>query len=191
MILALKVRQGNFRRCDSEKARVPREEARYHLRLRGRQSAHLLVTVAGKNSISRDEKRIVYQETSRIPEPTGFEVRSVSEPDLCSDDPSRTLIRQILGAFRSNERAMIVVRCGVLAKGCEAQVGRCEGRKPYGTRPGQEQVVKRMRELRAKGCSQAKITETLNSESKPRAGSGYFFLSASKSMSASSPIAFS
>jgi len=31
----------------------------------------------------------------------GFEVRSVCEPDLCSDDPSRTLIRQFLEHSRS------------------------------------------------------------------------------------------
>lgn len=29
----------------------------------------------------------------------GFQIISVIEPDLCSDDPTRTLMRQILGAF--------------------------------------------------------------------------------------------
>ncbi len=40
----------------------------------------------------------------------GFEIRSVAEPDLCSDDPSRKLMRQILGAFAEYERQMIVTK---------------------------------------------------------------------------------
>ena len=78
----------------------------------------------------------------------GFEVRSASEPDLCSGDPSRTLIRQILGAFSQYERAMIVLKLRGARQRMRAKVGHCEGRKPYGTRPGEEQVVKRIRELR-------------------------------------------
>jgi DNA invertase Pin-like site-specific DNA recombinase len=104
----------------------------------------------------------------------GFEVRSVSEPDLCSDDPSRTLIRQVLGAFSQYERAMIVLKLRGARQRMRAKMGRCEGRKPYGTRPGEEQVVKRMRELRAKGCSLAKITDTINLESKPRTGRKFY-----------------
>ena len=34
----------------------------------------------------------------------GFEVISVAEPDLCSDDPSRVLMRQVLGRLLSTKR---------------------------------------------------------------------------------------
>ncbi len=38
----------------------------------------------------------------------GFRLISVAEPDLCSDDPSRKLMRQIMGAFSEYEKTMIV-----------------------------------------------------------------------------------
>lgn len=116
----------------------------------------------------------------------GFELRSVSEPDLCSDDPSRTLIRQILGAFSQYERAMIVLKLRGARQRRRAKVGRCEGRKPYGTPPGEEQVVKRMRELRAKGSSLAKITETLNLEFKPRTGRKFYAANVARILKATS-----
>jgi Resolvase, N terminal domain len=39
-----------------------------------------------------------------------FDLVSVTEPDLCSDDPTRTLMRQVLGAFSEFERSMIVLK---------------------------------------------------------------------------------
>ena len=104
----------------------------------------------------------------------GFEIRSVAEPDLCSGDPSRTLIRQILGAFSQYERAMIVLKLRGARQRMRAKVGRCEGRKPYGTRPGESEVIARMKQMRSEGCSLAKITETLNLETKPRTGKQFY-----------------
>jgi DNA invertase Pin-like site-specific DNA recombinase len=40
----------------------------------------------------------------------GLELVSVAEPDLCSDDPSRKLVRQMFGAIAEYERAMIVLK---------------------------------------------------------------------------------
>src|ERR1700733_13200864 len=40
----------------------------------------------------------------------GLTIVSVAEPDLCSDDPSRVLMRQILGAFFQYEKTMIVLK---------------------------------------------------------------------------------
>lgn len=104
----------------------------------------------------------------------GFEIRSVAEPDLCSHDPSRTLIRQILGAFAQYERAMIVSKLRGARMRMRAKLGRCEGRKPYGTRPGEAEVVARMQQLRKQGQSLTRITETLNSEAKPRTGKRFY-----------------
>jgi DNA invertase Pin-like site-specific DNA recombinase len=104
----------------------------------------------------------------------GFEIRSVAEPDLCSGDPSRTLIRQILGAFSQYERAMIVLKLRGARQRMRAKVGRCEGRKPYGTRPGESEVIARMRQLRSQGQSLTRITETLNLDTKPRTGKQFY-----------------
>src|SRR5271168_3262301 len=65
----------------------------------------------------------------------GFELISVAEPDLCADDPSRTLMRQMMGAFAQYERTMIVAKLRGARQRIRAKTGRCEGRKAYGTRP--------------------------------------------------------
>jgi hypothetical protein len=35
----------------------------------------------------------------------GFELLSVAEPDLCSDDPSRVMVRQLFGVVSQYEKA--------------------------------------------------------------------------------------
>jgi DNA invertase Pin-like site-specific DNA recombinase len=95
---------------------------------------------------------------------SGFEIRSVAEPDLCSDDPSRKLMRQILGAFSEYERQTIVtkLRCARARK--KAKTGRCEGQLPFGTSPSEAVVLQRMQELRAAGASYRAIGDALTSE---------------------------
>src|SRR5207249_10420907 len=73
-----------------------------------------------------------------------FEIRSVTEPDLCSDDPTRTLLRQMMGAFAEYERKMIVLKLRGARQRKRQQSGSCEGRKPYGSRPGEREVLVRM-----------------------------------------------
>jgi DNA invertase Pin-like site-specific DNA recombinase len=79
----------------------------------------------------------------------GLTIISVAEPDLCSDDPSRKLIRQILGAFSEYEKTMIVLKLRGARVRKRAANGVCEGRKPYGTRPGEAEVISRILSLRA------------------------------------------
>jgi DNA invertase Pin-like site-specific DNA recombinase len=105
----------------------------------------------------------------------GFEIASVTEPDLCSDDPSRVLMRQILGAFAQYERAMIVQKLRGARQRMRVKTGRCEGRKPYGTRPGETEIIERMKALRSEGLAVDKVAATLNSEgAKPRAGQSWY-----------------
>ena len=101
----------------------------------------------------------------------GFEIISVTEPDLCSDDPSRTLMRQMLGAFAQYERSMIVQKLRGARQRIRAKEGRCEGRKPFGSRPGEPDVIRRMQALRQEGLAVDKIADTLNFQAvKPRKG---------------------
>jgi DNA invertase Pin-like site-specific DNA recombinase len=100
----------------------------------------------------------------------GFEIVSVAEPDLCSDDPSRTLMRQMLGAFAQYERAIIVQKLRGARQRSRVKTGRCEGRKPFGTRSGESEVIDRMKALREGGMAVDKIAVALNAEhAKPRA----------------------
>lgn len=105
----------------------------------------------------------------------GFEIVSVAEPDLCSDDPSRTLMRQMLGAFAQYERAIIVQKLRGARQRSRAKTGRCEGRKPFGARPGETEIIERMKQLRAAGTAVDKIAATLNSEGLKARGGGQWY----------------
>lgn len=56
-------------------------------------------------------------------------------------------MRQILGAFAQYERAMIVQKLKGARQRVRVKSGRCEGRKPFGTRTGEVEIVNRMRVL--------------------------------------------
>jgi DNA invertase Pin-like site-specific DNA recombinase len=99
----------------------------------------------------------------------GFEVISVAEPDLCSDDPSRVLMRQVLGAFAQYEKAMIVGKLRGARQRKRAKQGRCEGRQPYGAHRGEADTLKWMQELRRQGTSYEAIARALDvAGTKPR-----------------------
>jgi DNA invertase Pin-like site-specific DNA recombinase len=66
----------------------------------------------------------------------GLTIASVSEPDLCSADPSRVLMRQMLGAFFQYEKTLLVAKLKASRIRISSTGARCEGRKPYGTRAG-------------------------------------------------------
>jgi len=97
----------------------------------------------------------------------GFEIVSVAEPDLCSDDPSRTLMRQMLGAFAQYERSIIVQKLRGARQRIRAREGRCEGRKPYGARVGEQEIIAHMKALRAIGMAVDKIATLLNRDRYP------------------------
>ena len=101
----------------------------------------------------------------------GFQVISAAEPDLCSDDPSRKLVRQIFGAIAEYDKAMTVLKLRGARQRMRAKQGRCEGRKPYGCHPGEQPILERMRILRAQGMAVDTIAATFNAEDlKTRSG---------------------
>lgn len=105
----------------------------------------------------------------------GIELISVHEPDLCRDDPTRNLLRQIMGAIAEYDRCMVVLRLRSARQRMKTNTGRCEGRKPYGFRPGEADVIEHMKELRAAGLGFDRIAEQLNAEGiKPRAGARWW-----------------
>src|SRR5207249_5275291 len=93
-----------------------------------------------------------------------FEIRSVTEPDLCSDDPTRTLLRQMMGEFAEYERKMIVLKLRGARQRKRQQSGSCEGRKPYGSRPGEREVIERMFHHYDLGSGYGGIANALNNE---------------------------
>ena len=51
----------------------------------------------------------------------GLSIISVNEPDLCSEDSSCVLMRQMLGAFFQCEKTLLVAKLGALESGRERQ----------------------------------------------------------------------
>lgn len=52
----------------------------------------------------------------------------------CDGDPSRTMIRQIIGAVAQYDKSSLVAKLRVARQRVKARTGRCEGRKPFGFR---------------------------------------------------------
>jgi len=105
----------------------------------------------------------------------GIELVSVAEPDLCSDDPSRKLVRQIFGAIAEYEKAMIVLKLRGARQRIKARTGRCEGMTPFGEGRTEKRAVSRIVELRAGGLAVDKIAAALNAEGlKPKYGKAWY-----------------
>jgi DNA invertase Pin-like site-specific DNA recombinase len=101
----------------------------------------------------------------------GYELVSVAEPDLCNNDPSRKLVRQIFGAIAEYDRAMTVLKLKAARQRMRAKSGRCEGERPFGMLPGESDTITRMRALRVHGLSYQKIAAALDDAGvKPRYG---------------------
>jgi DNA invertase Pin-like site-specific DNA recombinase len=111
----------------------------------------------------------------------GFELVSVTEPDLCSDDPSRKLMRQVMGSFHEYEKTMIVIKLRGARQRTKAKSGRCEGRKPYGAYPGEAAILDRILELDASGETTTAIANRLRAEGcKTRSGGDWLQPTVSK-----------
>lgn len=94
----------------------------------------------------------------------GITVISVSEPDLCSDDPSRKLMRQIFGAIAEYDKAMIVLKLRGARQRMKARTGRCEGSKAFGSSDAHRPVIDRILSLRNAGMAVDTIADSLNAE---------------------------
>lgn len=86
------------------------------------------------------------------------------EEDLCSNDPTRVLIRQILGSFFEYERKMIELKTRAARERLRARNGKCEGVKEYGFFPAEQAVLERILELRKRGANGRIIALRLNAE---------------------------
>jgi DNA invertase Pin-like site-specific DNA recombinase len=87
-------------------------------------------------------------------------------------DPTRILIRQVLAAVAQFDKSVTVLKLRAARDRIRRQKGRCEGRKPFGTRPGEQATLERMRALRRKPKGENRmgyhrIAHTLNAESLP------------------------
>ena len=89
-------------------------------------------------------------------------------------DPTRKLIRQVLGAIAEFDKNVIVLRLAAGRARKRKREGRCEGRKPFGYYEGEPEVLALIRRLRRKPRGKGKralsyqtIAEELNRRGVP------------------------
>ena len=100
---------------------------------------------------------------------------SAAEPDLLSDDPSRVLMRQMLGAFFQYEKTLLVAKLRGARQRKRMTSGYCEGRKRYGVTSGEQDVIAHIVQLRQAGMTISAIADKSNSEGiKPRTGQKWY-----------------
>lgn len=76
-----------------------------------------------------------------------------------------------MGAFHEYEKQMIVVKLRSARERKKLTEGSCEGRKPYGSYPGESETLKRIEELHASGETATAIAKLLQTEGrKTRSG---------------------
>lgn len=105
------------------------------------------VRVVIVEKLDRLARSIMVQETILADfKKQGIELLSATagEDGLCSDDPTRVLMRQILACFFEYERKMIVSKLRA-ARDRKRKLGRCEGRIPFGQHPDYPQEIETLR----------------------------------------------
>ena len=68
------------------------------------------------------------------------------------------MVCQILGAVCEFEKNSIVLKLRTARKRMKAEMGRCEGRKPFGDREGEAEVIALMKSLRRKRPNQKRMS---------------------------------
>jgi DNA invertase Pin-like site-specific DNA recombinase len=93
------------------------------------------------------------------------EIISVTDGDLLEDDPTRKLVRQVLGAIAEYDKEMTVQKLRAARSRKRALNGKCEGRKSYlETDPEVIAEIKRLRRKPKNGkrLSLQKTVDALN-----------------------------
>lgn len=91
--------------------------------------------------------------------------------DLASDDidPTRKLIRQVLGALAEWEKSALVLKLRKARERSKSAVGFCEGTKPFGTHDGEKDTLNAIITFKGQGYSWNWIANVLNAQGlKPR-----------------------
>jgi len=73
-------------------------------------------------------------------------------------------MRQIFGAIAEYEKTMIVLKLRGARQRARVRDGRCEGAKPFGSLPGEAEVLQRIKAMQAAGETGYTIANRLNAE---------------------------
>lgn len=108
-----------------------------------------IVVVERADRLARDlmVQEVILAEFAKI----GARILTADGADLTSsDDPTRRLIRQVLGAVAEFEKNVLVLKLRAARERKRGRGERVEGVKPYGHLPAEQAVIERMRQFRRK-----------------------------------------
>jgi len=134
-----------------------------------------LVAVEKLDRIARDQ--MVQESIIQSLLKNGFELASAApgEENLCGNDPGRKLMRTIMGAIAEYDKQMLVLKLRAAKQRKKSEAGWAEGRKPFGFREGEQEIIARMTSLRDTGGNWESISNALNAEGfKTRSGGSWF-----------------
>lgn len=80
------------------------------------------------------------------------------------DDPTRILIRQVLGALSQWEKSMLVKKLATARARIRKEKGKCEGIAAYGELPGENHTLAVMKNLKLSGMRMDIIAAMLNEQ---------------------------
>lgn len=99
---------------------------------------------------------------------------SLTDIAATSDNPSRTFIRQVLGAAAEFEKSALVAKLRVARERKKAKTGRCGGAYPYGHYPGEGRIKTLAIDFVKAGNTLAQTASLLNEAGmKPRFGAAW------------------
>jgi hypothetical protein len=117
--------------------------------------------------LDRLTRDLIIQETTIASlQRDGFTLISTKQQDLMNTDPDRIAMRQMQGVFVQLEKSKLVIKLRVARDRKSAHGKRCEGRKPFGTRPDEQKVLARIKALAGDGLDHNRIADRLNAEHK-------------------------
>ena len=128
-----------------------------------------LVIVESSDRLARDMivAEVIIREFQKI----GVKVISASGGvDLTEGNdanPTAKLIRQILAAVAEFDRCVIVLKLTGARDRKRKEFGKCDGRKAFGEKDGEQPILDRMKALRANGVHLNTIASILNDEGVP------------------------
>lgn len=122
-----------------------------------------IIVIEKLDRLARD---LMVQETFiRDLKRSGIDLHSSQEPDLCSADPTRVMMRQIMGAVAQYDKAQIVAKLRGARERVKAATGKCEGKKGYGEHPAipeEKKTLAWMRQWYEKTGSFNQVAKELN-----------------------------
>lgn len=81
---------------------------------------------------------------------TVIEAEGGTDLSVSDGDPTRVMIRQVLGAVSEFDKNIMVLKTRAARERIRRRDGRCEGRKPFGTLPGESKTLDQIQLLRRK-----------------------------------------